>query len=89
MGDLTWNDPRSKTSDLVLLAVTCHPQLMSFGVVLYQKLYLLYANEEVKKCFTSMPFVAFRTARNLGNFLVRAKVYLMEREKGSCKCGKK
>ena len=36
-----------------------------------------------------MPFVAYRTARNLGNFWVRAKVYPMEREKGSCKCGKK
>ena len=33
--------------------------------------------------------MAFRTARNLDNFLVRAKVYPMEREKGSCKCGKK
>ena len=39
--------------------------------------------------YVYIPLVAFRTARNLGNFLVRAKVYPMEREKGSCKCGKK
>ena len=79
----------SKTSDSVPLVVTYHPQLASFGTVLRQKFHLLYANEEVKKCFTSVPFVAFRTARNLANFLVRAKVYSIEREKGSCKCGKK
>ena len=75
----------SKTSDSVPLVVTYHPQLASFGAVLRQKLYLLYANEEVEKCFTSLPFMAFRTARNLGNFLVRATVYPMEREKDSCK----
>ena len=58
----------SKTSDSVLLVVTYHPQLASLGAVLRQKLPLLYANEEVKKCLTSVPFVAFRAARNLGNF---------------------
>ena len=31
--------------------------------------------KKLKTCFTSVPFVAFRTARHLGNFLVRAKVY--------------
>ena len=39
----------SKTSDSVPLVVTYHPQLASFGVVLRQKLYLLYASEKVKK----------------------------------------
>ena len=46
----------SKTSDSVPLVVTYHPQLASFGAVLRQKFHLLYANEEVKKCFTSVPF---------------------------------
>ena len=50
----------------------------------------LYADQEVKKVFTLAPFVSFTSARNLKSFLVRSKVYPLERKTGSGKCnGKK
>ena len=43
-------------------------------------------NEEVKKVFQPGPIILFRSPRNLSSYLVRAKIYPMERKTGSCKC---
>ena len=43
-------------------------------------------NEEVKKPLTSGPVILFRGARKLSSYLVRAKLYPLERSVGSFKC---
>ena len=45
-------------------------------------------NQEVKNGFTSGPIVSYRSARKKSSYLVRAKLYPLERKFGSEKCGK-
>lgn len=71
------------------LVVTYHPYLANMGSFLRNGLQFLYAFDEVKKVFVSAPFASYRTARTISNHLVRAKVYPLVREKGSCRCGKR
>ena len=46
-------------------------------------------DNEVKKVFTPKPMISFRSARKLSNYLVRAKMYPVERIVGSKNCGSK
>ena len=46
-------------------------------------------NDEVKKTFTPSPMISFRSSRKIGTYIVRAKLYPLERTVGSYKCGKK
>ena len=47
-------------------------------------------NEEVKSVFTLAPMISFCSARKLSSYLVRAKLYPLERTVGSVQCkGKK
>ena len=43
-------------------------------------------NEEVKSVFTPAPMISFRSVRKLSNYLVRAKLYPLERTVGSVQC---
>ena len=43
-------------------------------------------DQKVKEVFSSQPMVSFRSARKLTSYLVRAKVYPLERRVGSYKC---
>ena len=43
-------------------------------------------DQEVKRTFTPQPMVSYRSARKLSSYLVRAKLYPIERKVGSCKC---
>ena len=49
----------------------------------------LYADEQVKKVFSPAPFVFFRSTRNLKSYLVKSKIYPLERKVGSEKCNSK
>ena len=44
--------------------------------------------QEVQRIFTPQPMVSYRSARK-SSYLVRAKLYLIERKVGSCKCNGK
>ena len=46
-------------------------------------------NDEVKKTFTASPMISFRSSRIISSYIVRAKLYPLERTVGSYKCGKK
>ena len=48
---------------------------------------ILYQDETVKRVFTPFPMVSYRNARKLSSYLVRAKLYSLERKRGSSKCG--
>ena len=45
--------------------------------------------DEVKKAFNPGPVVSFREARKLSSYLLRAKLYPLERSVGSFKCNGK
>ena len=51
-----------------------------------KNLHILYNDLEPKGFFSSCPMVTFRSARKLSSYLVRAKLYEMERIVGSEKC---
>ena len=77
---------RAKVEKDVLLVVTYHSLLKSIGKIIYDNLYLLYMNEELKHFFTSGPMVSFRSSRKISSYLVRTKLYPVEREVGSFNC---
>ena len=52
-------------------------------------MYLLYMDKEAKKVFTLKPMISFCSARKLSNYLVRAKMYPIEKIVGSKNCGNK
>lgn len=66
-----------------------YPLLKSVVRIIGKNLHLLYMDNEVKQMFTPKPMVSFRSAPKLGSYLVRAKLYLEERNKGSFKCDSK
>ena len=43
-------------------------------------------NEDVKSVFTPAPMISFRSARKLSSYLVRAKLYPLERTVSSVQC---
>ena len=46
-------------------------------------------NDKVKKTFTPCPMILFRSSRKISSYVVRSKLYPLERTVGSYKCGKK
>ena len=43
-------------------------------------------DQEVKRKFSAKSMVLYRSARKLSSYLVRAKMYQIQRKVGSCKC---
>ena len=74
------NKNNNKKEKGIPLVVTFHPSL---GSILNKNYYLLRVNDEVKKVFSLRPMVSFRSARKLSSYLVRAKLYPVERKVGS------
>ena len=68
------------------LVVTYHPLLKPLSAIIAKNLSILHVDKEVKKVFTSPPMVSLRSARKLSSYLVRAKLYPLERMVGSYKC---
>ena len=61
----------------------------SLNKFLTKRFYLLYMDKEMKKVFAPNAMISFRSARMLSNYLVRAKMYPIERAVGSKNCGSK
>ena len=70
----------------VSLVITFHPLLKNFDNIIQKNLYLLHMDQETQRIFTPAPMITFRSARKLSSYLVRAKLYPLERTVGSCKC---
>ena len=84
----------SKKGKDILFVVMYHPMLQALKNIIKRNLIKrnlnwLYADNEVKNLFSPRPMVSFRCARKLNSYLVRAKIYPLERKVGSCSCGKK
>ena len=46
-------------------------------------------DQEFERTFTAQPMVSYQRACKLSNYLVRVKLYPVERKVGSCKCNGK
>ena len=57
--------------------------------VINKTLNFLHMNNKVKTLFTPKQMISFRSARKMGGYLVKAKLYPEERTNGSFKCGSK
>ena len=77
---------KNKSKNGVPFIVTYHPLLNSLYRIIRKKLYLLNMDQRVKEVFSSKPMVSFRSARKFSSYLVRAKLYPLERRVGSYKC---
>ena len=73
------------------LVVSYNPSFKNLSFLIRKNLQFLYVDQETKRVFTPVftPFVSFRSASNLKSFLVRSKVYTLERKVGSAKCNGK
>ena len=80
------DENNSKKVNSVSLVVTYNPAFKNLFQVIRKNLQLLYADEQVKKVFSPASFVSFRSTRNLKSYLVRSKIYPLERKVGSEKC---
>ena len=83
------DENNSKKVNGVSLVVTYNPAFKNLSQVIRKKLPLLSADEQVKKVLSPAPFVSFRSTRNLKIYLVRSKIYPLERKVGSEKCKSK
>ena len=91
MGKVRFNKENSSTkqskSKRVTFVVTYHPLLLtSFHSLINKHLYILYLDKNAKEVFMPGPMVTFCSSRNLGSYLVRAKLSPLERVTVSCKC---
>ena len=64
----------------VPFVITYHPKLREIASIIKKYKNISYQDETFKRVFT-------RNARKLSSYLVRAKLYPLERKRGSYKCG--
>ena len=64
----------------VPFVITYHPKLKKIAQIMKKLEHLLYQDESVKGVFTPLPMVSYRSARRLISYLVRAKIYHIERK---------
>ena len=79
----------NKTEKRIPFVVTFHPRLKILQKIIDKNLYMLYMNKEVKKAFTSEPMTSYRSSRKISSYLVRAKLYPINRIVGCYKRGSK
>ena len=75
----------SNKSKGVPFVLIYQPLLKKVNYIIKKHNHLLYINYKVNKMFQSGAMVSFRSRRNLSNYIVRAKIYPIERKTGSCK----
>ena len=83
------NKVQRKNSKGIAFVVTYHPLLKQPEGILRRNKYLLNMNAEVKQTFTPVPMVFYRSSKKLSSYLVRPKLYPIDRTVESKGCGKK
>ena len=82
-----WDKNKAKKkSKGVSLVINFHPFLKNVGDIIQTNFYLLYTDQEAQRFFTPGPMKTFHSARKLSSYLVRAKLYPLERTVGYCNC---
>ena len=73
------NRQNKKREKGVSFVVTYYPILNSLNKIIRENVYLLNINEEIRKTFSPRPMVSFRSTRKLSSYLVRAKLYSLQK----------
>ena len=71
----------------VPFVMTYNPRFKKILKIMKKLEHLLCQDESVKRVFTPPSMVSYRSARKLSSYVVRAKLYPLERKRGSYKCG--
>ena len=69
----------------VPFVTTYHPKLKKIAQIMKKLEHLLYQDESVKRVFTPPLIVCYHSAKKLSSYLVSAKLYPLERKRGSYK----
>ena len=80
---------KSKGSKGVPFRVTYHPSLNCLSSIIKDNLNILYMSRGAKAVFPPGLMVSFRSAHRISSYLVRAKLYRLERFVGSRQCKKR
>ena len=78
----------TKTEKGISFAVTFR-RLKIVQNIMAKNLYMLYMTDEVKKAFIPKPMISYRSSFKISSYLVRAKLYPINRTVGCYKCGSK
>ena len=79
---------REDSTKGIPFAVTIHPKLTFLARKIKELSKYLHIDLEVKAALTPTPMVSFRSAKKIKDYLVRAKLYPLERDLGSRKGNK-
>ena len=77
---------RINKKDKGVLVATYYPLLQNIGRIFHRHLDLLYTDQKVERVFTHGPMALFHSAQKISSYLVRAKLYPLERCFGPFKC---
>ena len=66
---------------------TYHPKLKSLGKLIKNLQLFLYSDSKVQRVFSPAPIVSYRSARKIKGYIVRSKLYPIERKVRSYRCG--
>ena len=84
------NIVQRKKSKGILFVVMYHPLLKQLQGILRRNKCLRNINAEVKQTFSPVPMVSFRSSRKISSYLIRAKLYPVDRivvvAKNNVKC---
>ena len=83
------NIVQRKKSKGILFVVMYHPLLKQLQGILRRNKCLCNMNAEVKQTFSPVPMVSYRSSRKISSYLIRTKLYPVDRIVGSRGCGKK
>ena len=79
---------RKDTSEQgVCFVATYHPKLTDLGKLIKHLQLFLDSGREVQSFFSPAPIVSYGSAKKIKNYIVRSKLYLIERKIVSYRCG--
>ena len=71
----------------ISFVTTYHPKVKELGKMIRDLLPFLYSDGEVQKVFSPPPIVSYRSARKVKDYIVRSKLYHVEKKVGYRGCG--
>ena len=64
-----------------------HPKVKELGKLIRDLIPFLYSDGEVQKVFSPPPIISYRSARKMKDYIVRSKLYPVERKVNCRECG--
>ena len=77
---------KDSSEQSVAFVATCHPKLKDLGKMIKNLQFFLYSDNEVWRVFSPAPIASSQSARKIKDYIVRSKLYPIERKVGSYRC---